>query len=377
MHVCHCFKTFDLSSGGVEQVIIELAKELLDAGHRVSVLASTIPGRPSRENINGIEVFRTRPLFEIFKVPIMPCYFRILAKIDPDIVHAHATVPGVSDIAIYYAHRQKKPSALYYHFDGNASSAIGSFFAAIYNYMINPYAVGNADKVTATSRSYAETSPVLNKCMERIEIIPNGVNLEIFNPAVNDKGIRQKYNLPDTRLILYAGRFVKYKGVEHAIRAMQYIANAVLVIAGSGQLEKQLHSLVQNLNLKNVIFLGRIPHEDLPPLYKLSDIYVIPAITRGENFGISALEAMACGTPVVGSDLPGVKELISDECGIKVKPGDNRAIAKAFNKILADPQLKEKMSISARLNAEKYDQKTISRRVLQLYYDLLEQKQSS
>lgn len=376
MHVCHCFKTFDLSSGGVEQVIIELSEALIEAGHRVSVLASAVPHRQKHETINGIEVYRTVPLFEIFKVPVMPAYYSCLASISPDIVHAHGTIPGVSDIAIYYASKNNKRSALYYHFDGNATSIIGSIFASIYNSTINPFTVRNADKVTATSRSYAETSPVLRNYLDKVEIIPNSVNLDFFNPNVEMAGIHEKYHLPEGNTVFYAGRFVKYKGVEYAIRAMQHLPNVTLIIAGSGQLDHHLKNLVQKLRLRNVIFIGRVPHDDLPPLYRLSDVYVIPAITRGENFGISALEAMACGTPVVGSDLPGVKELIGDDCGFKVRPGDSRGIARSIEKILADPAMKSDMGVAARLNAEKYDRKKISARVLQIYGELLEKSQS-
>jgi glycosyltransferase involved in cell wall biosynthesis len=371
MHICHCFKVFDLSSGGVEQIILELSYEHMRAGHTVSVLASSIKGRPKNENIHGINVIRTFPLFEIFKVPIMPNYYRCLSQINPDIVHAHGAFPGVSDIAVLYATRNKKPSVLDYQFDGNAETAIGNIFAFTYNHLISPLAVSSASQVTATSRSYAETSPVLKNYLDRIAIIPNGVDLDTFTPDVDCHSVEGKYGLPPQHIIFYAGRFVPYKGVEFLIRAMQYVPDGTLIIAGKGKLEHQLKTLVKNLNLTNVRFLGIIPHEDLPELYKVSDVYVIPSITRGENFGISALEAMACGTAVVASNLPGVRELVTDECGIKVEPKDSKGMGDAINVLLADEDLRLKMGSMGRKNAENYSWSHIARNVLNIYEKLL------
>ena len=370
MHICHCYKDFSLAEGGVERYIRYLSNESIRAGHKVSVVVSRPPGSPGREIIDGIEEIRTRPLFKIFKVPIMPDYYRCLSSIDPDIVHAHGVIPNVSDIAILYASRHNKPSVLDYQFDGNAESAIGNLFAAIYNRFINPIAVSRASKVTATSISYAQTSPVLKHYLNKIEVVPNGVNLEHFNPAVKEGDIREKYQLPKESIVFFAGRFVKYKGVEYLIRAMKYVTNGTLVIAGKGQEEQNLRKLVREQNLSNVRFLGLIQHEELPRLYKISDVYVLPSITRGENFGIAALEAMACGTPVIFSNFPWLRELVTDECGISFKPKDVLGLANAINRLLADSSLRAKMGKAARKNAEKYGWDVIAKRILDIYQDL-------
>jgi rhamnosyl/mannosyltransferase len=371
MHICHCFKDFSLTEGGIERYIRYLANESIRAGHKVSVVVSRPPGSPCRDISDGIEEIRTRSLFTIFKVPIMPAYYRCLASVNPDIVHAHGTLPGVSDIAIMYAARNNKPCVFDYQFDGNAESAIGSLFAAVYNRFINPFAVSSASIVTATSISYAETSPVLKHYLSKIEVVPNGVDLERFNPSVEEGHIREKYQLPAENIVFFAGRFVKYKGLEYLIRAMKYVKAGTLVIAGKGQEEQHLKRIIEEQNITNIRFLGLIPHEELPQLYKISDTYVLPPITRGENFGISALEAMACGTPVIFSDFPWLRELVTDECGISFKPRDSVMLADAINTILTDSSLREKMSQAARKNAEQYSWERIAQKVMHLYGELL------
>jgi len=370
MHICHCFKDFSLAEGGIERNIGYLSRAALKTGYKITALVSRPKGASAMEIVNDVQEIRTKPLFKIFKVPIMPDYYRCLAEINPDIVHAHGTVPNVSDVAIYYAWKHNKPSLFNYAFDGNAESKLGSIFADIYNGSINLSTVKRASKVTATSYSYAESSPVLRHILNRIEVIPRGVELDRFNPAIDTGNIKEKYNIPPGKTIFFAGRFVKYKGLEYLLRAMKHVEQGTLIIAGKGEEELRLKKLVHDLNIINVKFIGLISHQELPRLYKASDVYVLPSISRGENFGIAALEAMACGTPVVASDLPGVRELVTDESGIKIKPKDIIGIANAINTVLSDDNLRSRMSLSARKNAENYSWETITEKVLRIYEDL-------
>jgi glycosyltransferase involved in cell wall biosynthesis len=370
MHICYCYHVFSPIKGGVEENIINVSRELIKKGNRVTVITSNIPNRPNKEFIHGIEVIRTKPLFSIFKTPIMPEYKKSLSSIDADIIHAHGTIPNISDVAIFYAAKNNIPSVLTYHFDGNADSMIGNLFAEFYNRFINRKVVSKADKIISTSKSYAETSMVLKDFLDKIEIIPNGVDLNRFNPKIEVGNIREKYNLPSENIILHVGRFVKYKGLEYLIRSMKYVEHGTLIIAGKGKLEKHLKEIVRDEDLKNVKFLGYISDEDLPKLYRVSDIYVLPSITRGENFGISALEAMACGVPVIASDLPGVRELVRDDCGMKVKPKDTLGIAEKINEILCDDGLRFEMGKTARKNAENYNWADISKKVMDVYKEV-------
>lgn len=371
MHICHCFKDFSLNEGGVERHISYLSKEPLQLGNKVSVLVSRRRGSTTKDFINGIEEIRTKPLLKLFKVPIMPGYYNNLVKINPDIVHVHGTIPNVSDVAVFYGLMNKKPSLLHYHFDGNAESALGTCCANLYNSTINSMIVEKVNKVITETKAYAETSPVLRKYLHKIEIVPNGVDLKLFSPDGDTGNIAEEYNLPTGNIILFVGRLVKYKGLEYLIRAMKLVKDGTLLIIGSGQEETHLKTLVKEQQIHNVKFIAGIEHNHLAPFYRISDVFVIPSITRGENFGIAALEAMACGTPVIASDLPGHREFIPDDCGISIKPKDTGELASAINTLLSNRGLQHSMGIAARKNAEKYSWEIASTRIMQIYTDLV------
>ena len=374
MHICYCYHRFYPLVGGVEENIINTARKLIEKGHKVTVVTSNIPDRPEKEIIEGIEVLRAKPLFSVFKTPIMPEYKKLLSNVDADIIHAHGTIPNVSDISIFYATKNNIPSVLTYHFDGNADSMIGNLFAEFYNRFINRKVVAKADKIISISKSYAETSPVIKDLLDKVEIIPNGVDLNRFNPKIEVGNIREKYNLPSENIVLYVGRFVKYKGLEYLIRAMKHVEHGTLIIAGKGKLEQHLKQIVRDEKLENVNFLGHVPDEDLPKLYRVSDVYVQPAITRGENLPVSILEAMASGIPVIASDFPGIRDLVKDDFGIRVKPKNILGIAEKINEMLSNDALRFEMGKNARKNAENYSWEDISKKVLNVYEEALRRK---
>ena len=143
---------------------------------------------------------------------------------------------------------------LHYHFDGNAESRIGNILATIYNRSMNTFIVSRADIVAATSVSYAETSTVLKHYLNKVQIVPNGVDLQTFNPAVKEGNIRVKYGLPEENIIFFAGRFVKYKGLKYLIRSMKYVTTGTLVIAGNGPEENEMKKMVKPEHL----YIGKI-----------------------------------------------------------------------------------------------------------------------
>jgi glycosyltransferase involved in cell wall biosynthesis len=370
MHICHCFKSCFLSVGGVEQVIRNIARESLREGHRVTLAVARPPGVSGVETFDNVEERRVPYLFEFFGVPIMPLYYRCLESLNPDIVHSHATFPNISDVAVLYAARHRKPSILHYHYDGSANSLAGKILSGTYNVTINRLTAQKATRVIATSYSYARTSVVLRTVLRKVEVVPNGVSLDVFRPYPADDSIRQKYGLPAGRLVLFVGRLVKYKGTEYLLRAMTMVKGASLVVVGSGPEERNLKNLARELRLTNVRFIGPVPNEELPYLHAISEMFVFPSVTRNENFGIVALEAMACGKPVIASDLDGVNELVPDECRIKVKPRDVDGLASAIDTLLSDVTLRTRKGQAARINAQKYSWDAMTSKILSIYEEV-------
>ncbi|MBD2079988.1 glycosyltransferase family 1 protein [Leptolyngbya sp. FACHB-17] len=184
----------------------------------------------------------------------------------------------------------------------------------------------------------------------RIEVIPCGTDLGRFH-TIPKLQARQELGLkPTDEVVLYVGRFDPRKGIETLVRSFELIyRNAVdptnlrLVIVGGsasdqsdGQERQRIEQLVNELGIaENVIFAGRVGHDRLPLYYTSADVCVIPS--HYEPFGLVAIEAMACGTPVVASDVGGLKfTVVPGETGLLVPPQDTAAFAMAIGRVLHD-----------------------------------------
>lgn len=150
---------------------------------------------------------------------------------------------------------------------------------------------------------------------EQVSIVPGGIDLVKFQPAVNKQQIRRKLNLPDDKVIIFTVRnLVPRMGLENLIKALKIIVEEApdinLVLGGQGPLKQDLKTLAENLGLDDYVsFAGFIPEQLLPDYYRMADLFALP--TRElEGFGLVTLEAMASGVPVLGTPVGGTKEII-------------------------------------------------------------------
>lgn len=150
----------------------------------------------------------------------------------------------------------------------------------------------------------------------KVSIIPGGVDLKRFQPADDKMKIRQRYNIPPNKVILFTVRnLVPRMGLENLIVAIQKATKSTpdiyIVIGGEGPLKNDLIELVNNLGLENHIqFVGFIAEEELADYYRMADLFILP--TRElEGFGLVTLKALACGVPVLGTPIGGTKEILS------------------------------------------------------------------
>ena len=109
MKVCFCYHAFHPTKGGVEEVIMQISKVLIKQGDEVTVLTAECSGHPMCEKIDGINVIRIKPLFNLMKVPIVPDIGKALSEIDMDILHVHGSIPGFSDNSILWAKKHNIP----------------------------------------------------------------------------------------------------------------------------------------------------------------------------------------------------------------------------------------------------------------------------
>lgn len=200
--------------------------------------------------------------------------------------------------------------------------------------------------VVATSPQEAEALRNLVSSQGNIEIIPCGTNLQTFQAWPRSDARQTLGFSPAEKIVLYVGRFDPRKGIETLVRAFARMAQSngerlrLVLVGGSevgqadGQERDRIGKIVQELGIESAVtFAGRVGHDRLPLYYTAADVCVIPS--HYEPFGLVAIEAMACGTPVVASDVGGLKfTVVPEETGLLVPPQDEDAFATAMDRIL-------------------------------------------
>ena len=200
------------------------------------------------------------------------------------------------------------------------------------------------------------------------EIIPNGIDYDRFAaPAPPLEQYRE--GGPN---ILFVGRLEKRKGLKYLLRAMTgvwtHFPEARLIVVGAGPLLDDYQKLVEAHGLKNVVFTGFVPSEDLARYYHSCDVFCAPS-TGQESFGIVLLEAMASGKPLVASEIPGYKFVVTHGVeGLLVPPKDEQALALSLVRLLADSGLRARMGEAGRRRAAQFSWDRVADRVL-TYYD--------
>lgn len=192
-----------------------------------------------------------------------------------------------------------------------------------------------ADGLLAVAQGLADDMVELGMQRERITIHRTGLNADLFRPY-DRKMCRDQLGLPrDVPVLATVGALIPRKGQGFAIDALAQLPDAILVLAGKGEDENALKSQAERLGVAaRVRFLGAVPHGELPVLLNAADLFVLPSASEG--LANAWVEALACGTPVVTTPIPGAQELITDPAWGRLVPRDGTAIAAAVSELLAD-----------------------------------------
>lgn len=246
-----------------------------------------------------------------------------------------------------------------------------------------------ADMIVATSPQEKEHMRSLLSEQGNITVIPCGTDVESFG-SVSRLDSRGRLNIkPEAKVILYVGRFDPRKGIETLVRAVgckevKLHPDLKLIIVGGstpdrkdGKERERIKALVKELGLEEITtFAGRIEHEDLTYYYAAADVCVVPS--HYEPFGLVAIEAMACSTPVIASEVGGLKfTVINELTGLLVPPQNEKAFAQAINRVLSYPAWSRQLEKDARKRVESmFSWDGVAQQLEEQYLNILNQKQS-
>ena len=237
--------------------------------------------------------------------------------------------------------------------------------------------INNADAVVVSTHIEREDiGRLYGSNGTHIEVIPPGVDPSLFKP-VDPVAARQSLGLPDVKTILYVGRVEPLKGLDILLRAMallQATSDTRLLIVGGNPDEdaewKRLNTLAANLNISDIVtFTGSVSQEQLPEYYSAADVFVLPSWY--ESFGLVALEAMSCATPVVASRVGGLTTFIDHgKTGYLVPWRCPEAFARSLETLLENPPLRRAMGAAARDTAERLSWSAMANKMLACYNQL-------
>jgi D-inositol-3-phosphate glycosyltransferase len=254
---------------------------------------------------------------------------------------------------------------------------------------IETHLLREADRiVAATQAEVAQIQWLYQVSTEHVIVIPPGVDTGRFYAIAIDEA-KEFIGIPvEKRMVLFVGRIESLKGIDTLLYAMASLEQsglfadhgACLAIIGGEADESseelsdemvRLTSLSEELNLQDIVrFLGRRDQDTLPYYYSAAEVVVVPS--HYESFGLVALEAMACGTPVIASETGGLAFLIKDgETGFHVPAGDTEALRSKLKIILDDDVLRRRFGRQAAAYAQGYDWSLIGDQILELYSSLL------
>jgi glycosyltransferase involved in cell wall biosynthesis len=371
----------DYAHGGTEIAAYNLAVQMAKRGNDIDVFTTSINSKNSIEIYPHMRVHRHATSF---KIASANASFKLIYKplnYDLDIVHAHSPIPYSDLPALMYAKRKKVPFILTYQFDGQETG--GSFMrntgVSIYNKVFINKVLDSAEVIIATTKSYAEESPFLKNYLDKIVVIPNGINIEEVTTTLTKEESRINLGLPlKTKIILFFGSLVPYKGPDILLKAFKIIKKEFpevkLIFAGRGQMLLELQDMTKKFDLKNdVIFLGFVEEEEKALYYKSADIFCLPSTNMAESFGIVNLEAMVSGIPIVGSNLGGIPDIIKEgENGLLAKPCDHQSLANALLRLIKDDDLRQRMGNNGMKMVADYSWDKIAKETENLYKDILD-----
>jgi glycosyltransferase involved in cell wall biosynthesis len=395
--ILHLYKDYPPILGGIENHVQLLAQGQAARGHGVTVLVTNPAGaRTTLAEEDGVRVIRASRLATIASTPLSLALPWHLLRQRPDVVHLHYPYP-VGEVSQWLL-RRGDATVLSYHADVVRQAGILRFYKPLLRQVLRW-----VDAIVIGSPPMRR-SALLADHGARLHLIPYGIPLARFQvepPESDLDRLRQQVEArfaaafenrvgfhetpppapplprslaPGAPLLLFVGRLRYYKGLDTLIRALPQIPGRLAVV-GIGPMEAEWKVLASEAGVADrIAWLGEAPDADLPALYHLADLFVLPASHPSEAFGLVQVEAMAAGLAVVCTELGTGTSYVNQDgvTGRVVPPRDPAALAAAINDLLADPDRRAAMGAAARARvASEFDLDVMVERVLELYGQML------
>ena len=369
MRIVHIYKDYFPVVGGIENHVRLLAEGQARAGHEVTVLV-TAPGlRSERLVLNGVEVVKAGRLAKVASTPLSLRLGWELMRWRADVAHVHAPYPP-GELLQHLAGRSRA-TVLTYHSDVVRQVRLARLYRPLGQRMLR-----GVDRILVSSPAALAWNS-LREHRQRCVVVPLGIPLERFATADADAVARVRAVAGGMPLLLFVGVFRYYKGLQYLLEAMRQV-RAALLLVGGGPLEGELRRQAEALGVgERVIFAGRVPDEELPAYYHGADLFVLPSCERSEAFGLSQVEAMAAGLPVVGTELGTGTTFVNrhGETGLVVPPRDSQALADAINRLLGDEELRRRLADGARERSRAFAVERMLADVERVYVDALARRE--
>lgn len=353
-------------SGGAEIHLKEIFTRLVRRGHQVTLFCSHFPHAAQQEVLDGITIIRrgSRALFN-YVVPLW--YYRVFRHQHFDIV-----VDDLNKIPFYTPLYVREPLAVIaHHFFGRSIFLETNPIAGSYVYLAEKLVdrVYRNVSFAVVSQSTLEEYVQRGFPRENFTIIPNCIDQNAFPFRV-----REKTSYPS---VAYFGRLKRYKSVDHVLRAFARLVpafpKAKLFILGRGSFQPALERLAQQLGIADrTVFTGYVSEEE--KVHYLSKVWVVVNPSMKEGWGITNIEANACGTPVVSADVPGLRDSVRhQETGLLYPYGDIEALAAAIRAIWESEPLRHRLSEGAVRWARRFDWEDSAAKMETFLHQVVEQ----
>jgi len=380
LRICLVNSFFPPWRGGAETYTYNLAKELVVRGHDLKVFCAAPPSRPGLYVIDRVRVSRLPVAGWLYGTPITPSLALELRDVDVDLLHAGFPSPYNAFLVSLVSRLTRIPSVLTWHNDLPAVTRTAGLLVRLHDSLVLPTYIARYGKIISTTDRYAKESPTLARWRQKVRIVPNGVDCDRFNPNVDGESVRAALALGDRPTIIFIGaltRWHAYKGLDVLLTAFSLLVrtlpSAALVVVGDGESKPEYERMATDLGVrKDLFFVGDVDDSDLPRYCAASDFLVLPSKDRSEGFGLTILEANACGRPAIGSRIGGIPSVITHGYnGLLVRPCDPLKLCEAMRYMLENAEERLRMGRNGRRFAEKRDWSTVSAETERIYEEVL------